>query len=63
MLSRRGKAKGEKGDLERPRLPEKSSQALELLKKIQLSAQEAGLDQISAAEIDAEIAAYRAKDD
>jgi prevent-host-death family protein len=35
----------------------------ELLTKIQFSAKEAGLDTISDAEIDAEIAAYRAKNE
>lgn len=35
----------------------------ELLAKIQVSAQKAGLDKISDAEIDAEIAAYRSKND
>lgn len=35
----------------------------ELLAKIQISAQKAGLDKISDAEIDAEIAAYRSKND
>lgn len=56
MVSRRGKGKRDPG---RPQVPYSLVKQPELLTKIQLSAQEAGLDKMSDAEIDAEIAAYR----
>lgn len=60
VVSRRRKGKGDPGG---PRLPENLVKQPELLTKIQMSAQEASLDQMSDAEIDAEIAAYRSQHD
>ena len=57
-MSRGGKGKSDAGP---SRLLKNLVNQPELLTKIQLSAQEAGLDKMSDTEIDTEIAAYRSQ--